>query len=105
MAASPKLECGDWDGVDLVLCVRVYPRSRRTHADGVAGGRLRLRLTAPPVDGKANQKARELLAQAFGVRKSGVALEAGTTGRDKRFRIASPRRFPPGVLAAGKSAC
>jgi uncharacterized protein (TIGR00251 family) len=57
-------------------------------------GRLKLGLTAPPVDGKANEQARELLAGLFGVSASRVKLVHGESAREKLFRIEEPRRIP-----------
>ncbi len=60
-------------------------------------GRFRVRIAAPPADGQANAHLREFLAALFGVAKSRVTLLAGETGRDKRWRVAAPRRLPPGI--------
>jgi len=49
------------------------------------------------VDGQANAYLRAFLADLFGVAKSQVTLLAGETGRDKRWRIAAPKRWPPGI--------
>jgi hypothetical protein len=58
---------------------------------------MKLALTAPPVDGRANAQAREVLAKAFGVSPSRVTLTQGESGRDKLFRIDGPRRIPPEI--------
>lgn len=97
MKLRAALRLGRWDGEALLLPVRVQPRSRRLGLGPANGARLKLSLTAPPVDGKANAQARELLADAFGVPTSRVTLERGETGRDKIFRIAAPARIPPEV--------
>jgi uncharacterized protein len=77
------------------LAIRVTPRAARATVDGVDGeGRLRVRVTAPPVDGAANEAVLALLASELGVRRSGVTLLAGSTGRLKRVRV-------EGVEAAG----
>jgi uncharacterized protein (TIGR00251 family) len=55
--------------------------------DGVHAEQLRLRLTAPPVDGAANAACIILLAQALGVRRAQVQLQAGEKSRQKLFRI------------------
>ena len=51
------------------------------------GGRLRVRLNAPPVDGRANAALAEFVADSFGIARSRVTLDKGTTGRDKRLRV------------------
>ncbi|MFO1371270.1 MAG: DUF167 family protein [Candidatus Competibacteraceae bacterium] len=86
-----------WEGADLILHVRVQPRASRDELMASQDDRLRIRITAPPVDGKANAHLREFLAVLFGVAKSQVTLLAGESSRDKRWRIATPRRLPPGV--------
>lgn len=58
------------------------------------GERIKLALTAPPVDGKANEQAREVLAEAFGVSMSRVTLVQGESARDKLFRIVEPASLP-----------
>jgi hypothetical protein len=75
------------DGADLLLEVRVQPRASKTEFAGRIGERLRVRLQAPPVDGKANAALVEFLADSFGVPRSAVVLEKGLSGRDKRLRI------------------
>lgn len=98
MKAWPALACGHWDGTAFLLAVRVQPRGRRLGAGPVIHDRLKLNLTAPPVDGKANEQARLLLAELFGVSASRVKLLQGESARDKLFRIEAPRRIPPDIL-------
>ncbi len=83
-----------WDGDDLVLQLRVQPRASRDELAGPHGERLRVRITAPPVDGRANAHLMRFLAAAFGVPPAGVRLERGETGRDKVVRVMRPQRFP-----------
>jgi hypothetical protein len=98
---SAPLACGRWDGDTLVLPVRVQTRARRLHLGALTGGRVKLALTAPPVDGKANAQACEFLAELCGVSPSRVTLVQGASSRDKLFRIARPQRIPPALLARG----
>ena len=75
-----------------ILSVRVVPRSPR---DGVAeyeGGVLRIRLNAPPVEGRANSALVRFLARALGVPRSQVTLLSGETGRNKIVRVAGVTR-------------
>jgi hypothetical protein len=81
------LPAGRRDGTDLVLDVRVQPRASRSEIAGLHGERLRIRLQAPPVDGKANAALVEFVAEAFGIPRARVAIEQGLTGRDKRLRL------------------
>jgi hypothetical protein len=86
-----------WEGADLILRARVQPRARRDHWAGLQDDRFRIHVAAPPADGRANARLRELLAGLFGVARSQVTLLAGEAGRDKRLRIAAPKRLPPGI--------
>lgn len=83
-----------WDGQTLVLEVRLSPRASDNSLAGVSNGRVRIRVTAPPVDNAANQRMIALLAKEFGVAKSSVRLLAGAGQRDKRVAIENPRRWP-----------
>lgn len=83
---------GRRDGTDLVLDVRVQPRAARSEIVGRHGERLRIRLQAPPVDGRANAALIEFIAEAFDVPRARVVIEHGLAGRDKRVRL---RDAPP----------
>jgi uncharacterized protein len=63
--------------------LRVQPRATRTEVVGVHGDALRVRLTAPPVDGAANEALVRFLAERLGVARSMVRLVAGETARTK----------------------
>jgi uncharacterized protein (TIGR00251 family) len=67
--------------------VRVVPRASKNEIAGVHGDALKVRLTAPPVEGKANETLIVFLAQRLGVRKSQVEIVAGTTSRRKMIRV------------------
>lgn len=73
------------DGVTLSL--RVTPRSSRNRIDGMAGDALKIRLNAPPVEGKANEALVEFLSDMLGVPRRNVAIEAGAQARIKRVRV------------------
>lgn len=79
---------------ELILDLRIQPRAARDEIIGYQGDRLKIRLTAPPVDGKANQHLIEFLADSFGVPKRDIVLLAGATSREKRVRIVAPKRLP-----------
>ncbi len=83
-----------WEGSDLFLSIRLQPRASRNEVVGPQGDNLKVRLTSPPVDGKANAQLGAFLADQFKVPKSQVSLISGETGREKRIRIESPRRLP-----------
>ena len=70
-----------------VVVIKVTPRASREGVLGAEAEWLRVALTAPPVDGKANEAARKFLAAALGVPRGSVSLIAGQTARLKRFAI------------------
>jgi uncharacterized protein (TIGR00251 family) len=70
-----------------VLPVRAQPGARRTGVQGEQAGALKIAVTAPPEDGRANQALVEVLRKALGVKRSQVELIGGQTSRDKRFLI------------------
>lgn len=74
------------DGV--VFRVRVQPRASRNQLAGVMDGALRVRLTAPPVDGEANEACVRFLAGLLGVPARSVQLISGHTGRNKAVKVA-----------------
>lgn len=69
------------------IAVRVQPRARRDEIVGVRDGVLVVRVTAPPVDGRANEAVSRVLAQALGVRASSVGVRHGARSRDKLVGI------------------
>jgi len=82
------------DGTDWILELRVQPRASRTEFAGIHGDRLRVRLNAPPVDGKANAALVEFIAGAFEVARARVHLEQGLASRDKRVRVEGAGTLP-----------
>jgi uncharacterized protein (TIGR00251 family) len=88
-----------WDGEDLLLFVKVQPKASRDELAEPLGDALKVRITAPPVDGKANSHLIRFLAKTFGVAKSAVILESGDSSRSKRLRIKKPRQLPQNVEA------
>jgi len=70
-----------------VLRVRVHPRARRDEIVGWREGVLHVRVTAPPLKGKANEAVINLLAQALGVKRSEVRLVSGEKSRDKLVEV------------------
>ncbi len=71
----------------VAFAVRVVPRASRNEIVGVHGDALKVRLTAPPVEGRANEALIAFLAQRLGVRKSQVEIVAGATSRHKVIRV------------------
>ncbi len=75
------------DGASVTLTLHIQPGASRTEAVGLHGEALKLRLAAPPVDGKANACLLAFFADFLGCPKSAVELVAGATSRQKRVRI------------------
>jgi uncharacterized protein (TIGR00251 family) len=69
------------------IAVRVQPRARRNELAGERGGALLVRVTAPPVEGRANDAVRKLLAKQLGVAPGRVAVVRGESGRNKLVEI------------------
>ena len=72
-----------------LLRVRVQPGAARDEVLGWREDALRVRVAAPPHDGRANQAVTRLLAAALGVAPSAVELVRGVAARDKLFRVRS----------------
>lgn len=85
------------DGNDLVLQCHIQPGAKRSELAGEHGERLKIRLQAPPVDGKANTELIRFLSKLFGVPRNAVSLESGELSRQKRVRISNPVQWPPGI--------
>ena len=93
-----------WDGEDLVIDCHLQPKASKDEFAGLHGERLKIRLTAPPVEGKANAHLLAFLGKAFGVAKSLVTLESGELNRQKRVRIHAPQKLPEALAAELQSA-
>ncbi len=71
----------------LVLTLFIQPRASRNRIEGIHGEALKIKLTAPPVEGAANKMCREFLAGLFKIPKTAVSIISGETGRNKRVLI------------------
>lgn len=71
----------------LALSLHVQPGARTTGIVGLHGDRLKVRLAAPPVDGRANKALLAWLADLFGVPRSAVELTRGASSRQKTVRV------------------
>lgn len=68
--------------------IRVLPRSSRNEVVGeMADGTLKIKLTAPPVDGKANDALVDLLSKHFATKKDKIKIVAGTTNKNKIINL------------------
>jgi uncharacterized protein (TIGR00251 family) len=82
------------DADAVVLALHVQPGAKRTEVTGLHGAALKVRLAAPPVEGKANAALRAFLADAFGVPLRNVTIVRGEASREKVVRIEAPARRP-----------
>jgi uncharacterized protein (TIGR00251 family) len=83
-----------WQGKDLVLNVRVQSRAANDAFAEVLDDRIKVRITAPPIDGKANKHLIGFLAKTFKTAKSNISIISGETGRNKQLQIKNPRCLP-----------
>jgi len=86
------------DGPFATVSVRVVPRSSKEGVAGFEGGVVRIRLNAPPVEGKANEALVRFLAKAVGVPRNRITLVTGERGRSKVVRVAGVT--PAALMAA-----
>ncbi len=81
----------DWlrkDGDDVILNLHIQPGAKQTEVVGLHGDALKIRLAAPPVDGKANDALVAFLAKKLGAGRTAVELVSGQAARAKRVRVA-----------------
>ena len=72
----------------VTFAVRVQPRAKRNAVIGEVGEAVKIALTAPPVEGRANDACVEFLAELFGVARTAVSIISGATSRNKVVRVA-----------------
>ncbi|MGV3346617.1 DUF167 family protein YggU [Enterobacteriaceae bacterium LUAb1] len=83
----------------LVLRLYIQPKASQDKIIGPHGDELKVAITAPPVDGKANMHLIKYLAKQFRVAKSQVIIEKGELGRHKQVKIVSPQHIPTEIAA------
>ncbi|SRR5690554_5675965 len=83
-----------WDGSDLIVLCHLQPGAKHSEFVGLHGERIKIRLNAPPVDGKANNLLITFLSKAFAVPKHAIQIESGELSRQKRLRISNPKLIP-----------
>jgi uncharacterized protein (TIGR00251 family) len=76
------------DGGGSVLTLHVQPGAKRTEIVGEHGDALKLRLAAPPIDGRANESLVAFVAQTLGIPRHSVTLLSGQSSRRKRLCVA-----------------
>ena len=75
------------DGQGVTLRLHIQPGAKKTEVVGLHGEALKIRLAAPPVDGKANACLIAFLADRLGVARSAISLVSGETSRAKRVHV------------------
>ena len=76
----------------VTFAIKVHPRAHKNAITGVVGSALKLSLTAPPVEGRANQAVIEFFAELFEIPRSSVTIASGETSRNKVVRVAGVSR-------------
>jgi uncharacterized protein len=71
----------------VIFKIRVQPRSSKQELAGIQDDALKLRIKAPPVDGKANEECIRFLSELFGIKKSRISIISGLTSRGKTVSI------------------
>jgi uncharacterized protein (TIGR00251 family) len=87
----------------VTLSLRVQPRASRDEVAGLHGDRLKLRISAPPVDGAANRHLCRYIADLFGVPAARVRLVRGESGRDKTVEVAGATSLPEPLAALARA--
>ncbi len=91
-----------WKGGDLELKVRLQPKAGRDEIVGPREDELKIRITAPPLEGRANAHLIRFLAGQFGVPRRQVTLLSGEKGRSKRLRIEAPAKLPESITTPAR---
>lgn len=76
----------------VTFAVKVHPRARKNAITGTVGDALKLALTAPPVEGRANQAVIEFFAEVFQIPRASVTIASGETSRNKVVKVAGLSR-------------
>jgi hypothetical protein len=79
--------CRDAGNGVIAITLHIQPGARKTEIAGLHGDALKIRLAAPPVDGKANAALLEFIAAKLGLRGSAVTLKGGQTSRRKLIEV------------------
>lgn len=86
-------------GAAVTLTLHIQPAARKNEVAGLHGDALKIRLAAPPVDGKANECLLRALADWFDVPLRAVSLKSGETSRRKVVEIRGSARAPETLLS------
>ena len=87
MTQPPQPVWYDVRGADLLLRLRIQPRASKEGIDGVREGKLRVRVSSPPVDGAANERLIRILSDVMAVPRGAIVLIRGAKSRDKDVTV------------------
>jgi uncharacterized protein (TIGR00251 family) len=93
----------DWyrrDGEDITLTLHVQPGAKRSEIAGLHGDALKIRLAAPPIEGRANEALLKFIAKLFDVPLRQVELKRGEQSRHKVILVQRSRVEPDSIIAA-----
>jgi uncharacterized protein (TIGR00251 family) len=85
-----------------MIAVHVQPGAKRSAVSGLHGERLKLRIAAPPIEGRANTAVAEFVAQSLGIARARVRIAAGERSRDKLVAVDAPECDPRRLLPSGE---
>jgi uncharacterized protein (TIGR00251 family) len=88
------VSCYYYQGEDLLLRLYLQPKASRDQFIGLYGEELKITITAPPIDGKANAHLIKFLSKQFSVAKKAIQVEKGLQSRHKLIRIKQPQTIP-----------
>ncbi|MGY0217088.1 DUF167 family protein [Endozoicomonadaceae bacterium StTr2] len=83
-----------WQDGALILRCHLQPRASKDEFSGLHGDSVKIRIKAPPVDGKANAYLTGFLSKQFGVPKRDISIISGELNRQKTVRIEDPQKLP-----------
>ena len=83
-----------WEGDDLLLYLYIQPNAKKNEIVGEYGDNLKIRITAQPVENKANKHLVKFLSKIFAVPTSQISLVKGDNQRNKRVKVTKPSQLP-----------
>jgi uncharacterized protein (TIGR00251 family) len=89
-----------WDGEDLLLHVYLQPNAKKNEQVGIHDDQLKIRVTAPAIENKANKQLIKFLTKLFAVSASSITMLKGEHSRHKYLRISQPAKLPDKINPA-----
>lgn len=93
-----------WQGKDLTLSCHLQPKAAKDEIVGLHGDSLKIRITAPPINGRANAHLIRFLAKTFGITKRDITILSGELGRQKQIKVEQPTKIPD-ILQIDPESC